>query len=96
MKVLMLCGYFAKENEQEVIDNARAAVEFSANIFQHKLINGFRSINCDFSVISAPLRVVPSPMFQTNVRLFPSSASMSLDAPLARNVMSAPDSREPA
>lgn len=54
MKILMLCGYFAKENEQEVIDNARAAVEFSANIFQKKLIKGFRDINADFEVISAP------------------------------------------
>lgn len=54
MKVLMLCGVFAKENEQEVINNAKAAVEFSANLFQQKLIAGFKSINCDFSVISAP------------------------------------------
>lgn len=54
MKILMLCGVFAKENEQEVIDHARAAVEFSANVFQQKLIAGFRTLGQDFSVISAP------------------------------------------
>jgi glycosyltransferase involved in cell wall biosynthesis len=54
MKVLMLCGVFAKENEQEVVRHARAAVEFSANLFQQKLIDGFRALGCDFSVISAP------------------------------------------
>jgi glycosyltransferase involved in cell wall biosynthesis len=54
MKVLMLSGVFAKENEQEVVRHARAAVEFSANVFQLKLIEGFRGLECDFSVISAP------------------------------------------
>ena len=54
MKVLMLCGVFAKENEQEVVRRARAAVEFSANVFQQKLIEGFRWLDKDFSVISAP------------------------------------------
>ena len=32
MKIVLLCGYFAKENEQEVNENAKAAVEYSANI----------------------------------------------------------------
>ena len=54
MKILMLCGVFAKENEQEVVRHARAAVEFSANLFQQKLIAGFRGLDRDFSVISAP------------------------------------------
>jgi glycosyltransferase involved in cell wall biosynthesis len=54
MKILMLCGVFAKENEQEVIRHARAAVEFSANVFQQKLIAGFQSLEQDFSAISAP------------------------------------------
>ena len=54
MKILMLCGVFAKENEQEVVRHARAAVEFSANVFQQKLIAGFRSFGQDFSAISAP------------------------------------------
>ncbi len=54
MKILMLCGVFAKENEQEVVRHARAAVEFSANVFQQKLIAGFRSLGQDFTAISAP------------------------------------------
>ena len=52
--MLILCGVFAKENEQEVISNAKRTVEFSANIFQKKLINGFCEIGADFEVISAP------------------------------------------
>ncbi len=54
MEVLMLCGYFAKENEAEVIAQARRPVEFSANLFQQKLIEGFGETGCDFSVLSAP------------------------------------------
>lgn len=54
MKILMLCGVFAKENEQEVVRHARAAVEFSANMFQQKLIAGFRSLEQDFAAVSAP------------------------------------------
>lgn len=54
MKILMLSGVFAKENEHEVVAHARAAVEFSANVFQQKLIGGFRKLAKDFRVISAP------------------------------------------
>lgn len=54
MKVLMLSGVFAKENEKEVVRHARAAVEFSANLFQQKLIDGFRNLDLDFRVLSAP------------------------------------------
>lgn len=36
MKVLLLCGVFAKENEKEIIENSKRAVEYSANIFQEK------------------------------------------------------------
>ena len=54
MKVLMLCGVFAKENEQEVMAHARSSVDFSANLFQHKLISGFRALEHDFEVLSAP------------------------------------------
>lgn len=50
----MICGYFAKENEAEVIAQARRPVEFSANLFQQKLIDGFSDVECDFSVLSAP------------------------------------------
>lgn len=54
MKVLLLCGYFAKENEQEVIEHARANVEFSANEFQRKLIRGLQAQTQDLYVLSAP------------------------------------------
>lgn len=54
MDVLMLCGVFAKENEQEVMQQAKAVVEFSANLFQQKLIAGFQSTDCELSVLSAP------------------------------------------
>ena len=54
MKVLILCGVFAAENEKEVIENSKSYVEFSANIFQKKLIDGFNRTECDLYVISAP------------------------------------------
>lgn len=54
MKVLLLCGVFAKENEKEIIENSKRAVEYSANIFQEKLIEGFEETVEDFSVLSAP------------------------------------------
>lgn len=54
MEVLMLCGVFAAENEQEVIAQAKRAVEFSANLFQEKLIRGFRETTCNLTILSAP------------------------------------------
>lgn len=54
MRVLFLCGVFAKENEEEIIAAAKRPVEYSANVFQEKLIEGFSSCDCELSVISAP------------------------------------------
>lgn len=54
MKILMICGYFAPENEAEVIRHARSAVEFSANEFQKKLIRGLRTLDAQVEVLSAP------------------------------------------
>ena len=54
MKVLFLCGVFAKENEQEVIKHSKRAVEFSANVFQERMIRGLEELSIDFDVISAP------------------------------------------
>lgn len=54
MNVLILCGVFASENQQQVIDHAKVHVEFSANIFQQRLVEGFRSNFQTVSVISAP------------------------------------------
>lgn len=50
----MICGYFAPENEEEVILHARSAVEFSANEFQKKLIHGLRTLDAQVEVLSAP------------------------------------------
>lgn len=54
MKVLLLCGFFAKENEKEVIEHARGSVEFSANEFQRKLILGLQAQKQELYVVSAP------------------------------------------
>lgn len=54
MKILFLGSVFASENEEEVIQNSKISVEFSANTFQKKLIKGFKAITNDFSVLSAP------------------------------------------
>ena len=68
IKVLILCGVFAKANEAEVVENAKKAVEFSANIFQKKLIKGFQEIGVDIKVISAPF--IGSYPNASNIRKF--------------------------
>ena len=54
MEVLFLGTVFAKENEQEVINNSKKPVEFSANVFQKKLISGLKENGVDYTVVSAP------------------------------------------
>jgi len=54
MKTLMICGYFAEENISEVVENATAATEISANKMQEKLISGFKCLGNDITVLSAP------------------------------------------
>ncbi len=54
MRVLYLCGVYGEANEKEVIAHSKYPVEFSANVFQKKMIQGFRSCVKDFDVISAP------------------------------------------
>ena len=51
--ILLLCGVFAKENEAEVIAQAKKSVEFSANQMQLKLIRGLKEA-ANTQVISAP------------------------------------------
>ena len=53
IEILLLCGVFAKENEAEVIAQAKKSVEFSANQMQLKLIGGLNRM-ANVKVISAP------------------------------------------
>ena len=54
MSVLFIGGVFACENEDEIIENTKGYVEFSANIFQKKLIKGFKQNKEDITILSAP------------------------------------------
>lgn len=54
MSVLFISGVYAKINQQEIMENAKGYAEFSANIFQEKLIKGFKENEIDLEVISAP------------------------------------------
>lgn len=54
MKILILCGVAEKETQQEVIAHSRGGADIAANLFQQKLIAGFRSLDTDCEVISAP------------------------------------------
>ena len=54
MKILFIGSVFAKENESEIIQKSKVAVEYSANIFQKKLIEGLKKSNEPFEVVSAP------------------------------------------
>jgi len=54
MKILFLCGVFEKSCEKEVSKHARRPIEYSANLFQQKLIRGFEAITENFEVITAP------------------------------------------
>ena len=54
MKILLICGVYAEENEQEVLSSTKGYAEQSANIFQRKLVQGIENNNVAFKVISAP------------------------------------------
>ena len=54
MKILILCGVAEKEAQQEVIAHSRGGADLAANLFQQKLIAGFRSLGTDCEVLSAP------------------------------------------
>lgn len=53
-EVIMICGIFSDENAQEVEKYSKKSVEYSANIFQQKLIDGFNEINVKLKIITAP------------------------------------------
>ena len=54
MKILILCGVAEKEAQQEVIAHSRGGADIAANLFQQKLIAGFRSLDTGCEVLSAP------------------------------------------
>ena len=54
MKILILCGVAEKETQQEMIAHSRGGADLAANLFQQKLIAGFRSLDANCEVISAP------------------------------------------
>ena len=54
MKILILCGVAENEAQQEVIAHSRGGADLAANLFQQKLIAGFRSLGTDCEVLSAP------------------------------------------
>ena len=54
MKILFLCGVFGHEMEQDLICSARRSIEYSANLFQEKMISGFYKCGMDVEIISAP------------------------------------------
>jgi glycosyltransferase involved in cell wall biosynthesis len=54
MKILFLGGVFSKANSLEVLSKSKYAVDFAANIYQEKLIEGFKTIGCNLQIISAP------------------------------------------
>lgn len=54
MKILFLCGIFGKEIEQDLIRAAKKTLEYSANVFQEKMISGFEKCGTDIEIVSAP------------------------------------------
>ena len=54
MKILILCGVYSDKVEQEVLRDARRAVEFSANLMQKKIISAARESSHEITVLSAP------------------------------------------
>ena len=54
MRVLILNGAFAKQNEAEALSLSRGNIAFSGIRFQEKIIGGFRDIGADYVSLSAP------------------------------------------
>lgn len=54
MKILFLCGVYADENENEILNNTIGCAEQSANIFQKKLVYGLKNNKYQYKIISAP------------------------------------------
>lgn len=79
----MYCSFavFCKENEAEVIAQAKKSVEFSANQMQLKLISGLKEVT-DTQVISAPF-IGHYPNQSRSLR-FPVSQTLSIYAGMFR------------
>lgn len=54
MKILFLGGVFDLSHQDEIILKTKTYVEYAANAFQIKLLNGLQVLNNDIEVISAP------------------------------------------
>jgi glycosyltransferase involved in cell wall biosynthesis len=54
MKVLILNGAFAKQNETEALAMSNGNIAFSGIRFQEKIIGGFKDIGADYISLSAP------------------------------------------
>lgn len=54
MKLLFLSGVYHKDNEPEVIRNSKGFIDFAANIFQQKLLEGLTENRVDTTVLSTP------------------------------------------
>ena len=54
MKVLFLCGFFEKNIEKLILQYAKTNIDFAANNFQKKIIQGLKGGNVNYQVMSAP------------------------------------------
>lgn len=54
MKILLLGGIFDDSHNEEIISKTRTYVEYAANNFQKKIIQGFKENGIEIQVISAP------------------------------------------
>lgn len=54
MKVLLLCGYFEPQYQEEISQKTKTWVENAANTFQQRLIRGLRVQDISLKIVSAP------------------------------------------
>lgn len=61
MKVLLLCGYFEPQYQEERTRKTKIWVENAANTFQQRLIHGLRAQDISLKIVSAPLLALGRP-----------------------------------
>lgn len=54
MKILLLCGYFEPQYQEEITQKTKTWVENAANTFQQRLIQGLRAQDVSLKIVSAP------------------------------------------